>query len=292
MDSARATPPRLRVGLIGAGRVGIPLARALQVAQHPIVAAHATSAGSISRVERWLPATDLATIDEVVKSSDLVLIAIPDDDLETVINGIAATVGFRAGQFVIHTSGRFGLNVFAPALAQGAICMALHPAMTFTGSVTDHDRLRSCPFAVTTRDEWRFAAEALVLEMGGVPVWLEDEHRIKYHAALAHASNHLNTLLAESIGLLNDIGIDDPNAFLEPLVQAAMENALSLGVAGLTGPISRGDVETVRHHMDALVGTAMFETYKQLALATVESARAGHRITAQQAAELQKVISR
>jgi predicted short-subunit dehydrogenase-like oxidoreductase (DUF2520 family) len=164
--------------------------------------------------------------------------------------------------------------------------------MTFTGSATDHDRLRACPFAVTTREEWRYAAEALVLEMGGTPVWLEDQHRIKYHAALAHASNHLNTLLAESIALLNEIGIDEPNVFLEPLVQAAIENALGLGVAGLTGPISRGDVETVRHHMDALVGTSMFETYQQLALATVESALSGHRITSRQAEDLRQVISR
>lgn len=290
MDSARVSPPRLRVGLIGAGRVGIPLARALQNAQHPIVSAHATSASSQDRVHRWLPATDLTTIDQVVLASDLVVIAIPDDELNSVIGGIASTIGFRSGQFVFHTSGRFGLDVLEPALAQGAIGMALHPAMTFTGSPTDHDRLRACPFAVTTKPEWRFAAEALVLEMGGTPVWLEDHHRVRYHAALAHASNHLNTLLAESVALLNDIGIDEPNVFLEPLVQAAIENALGLGVAGLTGPISRGDVETVRQHMQALVGTSMFDTYQQLALATVESALAGNRISALQAQELRQVI--
>lgn len=285
------TAPRLKVGLIGAGRVGISLARALQSAAHPIVLAHATSDQSVARTQRWLPATDVATIDAVVAAADLVLIAIPDDELASVISGIATTVGFKAGQFVVHTSGRYGLDVLAPAIDQGAIGIALHPAMTFTGSPTDIDRLRSCPFAVTTRDEWRFAAEALVIEMGGEPVWLEDRHRAKYHAALAHASNHLNTVLTQSASLLKSIGIDDPNAFLAPLAQASLENALTLGIAGLTGPISRGDIATVSEHLLALRDTDVLPTYRALALSTVDAAEAGRRISNEVAERLRAVLS-
>ena len=282
--------PRLRVGLIGAGRVGIPLARALQSAEHPVVAAHATSEASIARVQRWLPATDLATIPAVVAASDAVLIAVPDDELASIISGIAQTSGFRSGQFVIHSSGRYGLDVLEPAIAQGAIGIALHPAMTFTGSATDIDRLKSCPFAVTTRDEWRPAAEALVLEMGGEPFRLDDAERTKYHAALSHASNHLNTLLTQSVELLSAAGIHNAGGFLEPLVQASAENALSLGVASLTGPISRGDVETVRQHVSALATSSMFPTYRQLALATIDNALRANRIAVDVAAQLREVL--
>lgn len=283
--------PRLRVGLIGAGRVGIPLARALQSAEHPVVAAHATSDASIARVQRWLPATDIATIPAVVAMADAVVIAVPDDDLASLISGIARTTGFRSGQFVIHTSGRYGLDVLEPAMAQGAIGIALHPAMTFTGSATDIDRLKTCPFAVTTRDEWRPAAEALVLEMGGEPFWLDDSERIRYHAALAHASNHLNTLLSQSVEILSAAGIQNAGGFLEPLVRASAENALTLGGASLTGPISRGDVETVRQHVAALASSPAFSTYRQLALATIDNAVRFNRISADIAAELREVLS-
>lgn len=283
--------PRLRVGLIGAGRVGIPLARALQSAAHPVVAAHATSDSSIARVHRWLPATDIASTQAVVSLSDAVLIAVPDDDVAALISGIAKTSGFRSGQFVIHTSGRYGLDVLAPAIEQGAIGIALHPAMTFTGSPTDIDRLKSCPFAVTTRPEWRAVAEALVIEMGGEPFWLEDAQRVRYHAALAHASNHLNTLLSQSMEMLRDAGIDNAGEFLEPLVIASVENALALGVAALTGPISRGDVQTLSEHIDALEHQTELSTYRELALATIENALRVNRITAETAARLREVVS-
>ena len=282
--------PRLRVGLIGAGRVGTALARRLQSAAHPIVLANATSDQSVARSQRWLPATDLASIQEVVSAAELLLVAIPDDELESVISGVAGTIGFRPGQFVIHTSGRYGLDVLAPAIAQGAIGMALHPAMTFTGADSDFDRLQDCPFAVTTRPEWRVAAEALVIEMGGEPIWLEDEYRITYHAALSHASNHLNTVISQSTELLKSIGIAHASALISPLVFASVENALALGAAALTGPVSRGDVETVKQHLQSLQGHSLLPTYKALALATVESAVATKRLSAEVAQSLRTVL--
>ena len=282
--------PRLKVGLIGAGRVGTALARRLQASEHPIVMASATSDQSVARSQRWLPATDFAAIPDVVAAAELLLIAIPDDALASVVSGIAQTVGFRPGQFVVHTSGRYGLEVLEPALAQGAIAIALHPAMTFTGADSDFDRLQDCPFAVTTRPEWRVAAEALVIEMGGEPMWLEDDHRAAYHAALSHASNHLNTVISQSTELLRHIGVENAGSFISPLVHASLENALAIGAAGLTGPVSRGDVETVEQHLVALEGHGMLATYKALALATVDSALSTKKINADVAAKMREVL--
>lgn len=285
------SPPRLRVGVIGVGRVGSVLAASLQSAAHPVVAAHAVSQNSQNRASALLPATDLVTIDEVVTASQLLLISVPDDVLENVVTGIASTIGFQPHQIIAHTSGRFGIGVLEPARAQGAIVMALHPAMTFTGSPTDRVRLQSCPFGVTASSEGRAAAEALVIEMGGDPWWIEESDRPMYHAALSHASNNLNTVIAQSRDLLTTVGISDPGAFLTPLVLASAENALALGTQTLTGPISRGDVQTVKAHLNALRNEPAFESYKVLARATIDLALASQRINAATAAELHEVCN-
>jgi predicted short-subunit dehydrogenase-like oxidoreductase (DUF2520 family) len=285
-----ATPPRLRVGLIGAGRVGVVLAHALQNAQHPVVAAHAVSENSQQRVKRFLPATDIASIEEVVATSQLLVFAVPDDVLPELIAGIASTVGFAPHHIVMHTSGRHGLSVGDPAAAQGAAVIAAHPSMTFTGTENDFVRLRSCPFAVTSNETWRVVAQALVVEMGGEPFLVDDAHRVTYHAALSHVSNHLNTLIDQSTQLLAEIGLDNPQDFLRPLAQASLENAFSLGIAGLTGPISRGDVDTVSLHYSKLKTQPIADSYRVLALATIERAETSRRITAETALRMRDIF--
>ena len=102
----------------------------------------------------------------------------------------------------MHTSGRYGAGVLDPALRAGALPLALHPAMTFTGTSVDVQRLAGCSFGVTAPEELRLAAEALVIEMGGEPEWIAEEARPLYHAALALGANHLVTLVAQSMELL------------------------------------------------------------------------------------------
>ncbi|MEY4323437.1 MAG: hypothetical protein RL410_1218 [Actinomycetota bacterium] len=282
---------RLRVGIIGVGRVGTALGRALQNAGHVVVAVHAVSEQSQNRAREYFPATDITTVEALVQQSDLILLAVPDDVLEGLIAGIAQSHGFRHGQCIAHTSGRYGISVLTPAALQGALVMALHPAMTFVGVDSDIYRLNACPFAVTASDEALAIAQALVIEMGGDPHIISEVDRVRYHAALAHASNHLTTLVVQSQEMLRDVGIENAGNFLSPLVMASAENALQSGISALTGPISRGDVATVRAHIAELPTGISRDTYCALALATIEAARRGNRISAEQAAQLRAVVS-
>ena len=153
---------------------------------------------------------------------------------------------------LVHASGRHGLAVLEPAARRGALPLALHPVMTFTGRSDDVDRLRGTCFGVTAPEVLRPAAEALVIEMGGEPVFIAEEHRDLYHAALAGAANHLITLVAQAADLLRAAGVADPARLLGPLLSAALDNALRFGDAGLTGPVARGDADTVAAHVAAL----------------------------------------
>ncbi len=292
MTSATEHPARLRVGVVGAGKVGAVVGAALARAGHEVVAVSAVSQASRERAETLLPGVRVLPVPDVVAAAELVVLAVPDDALADLVAGLAATGTWQAGQILAHTSGRHGIAVLAPALPRHVLPVALHPAMTFTGTAMDLERLADCAFGVTAPEELRPMAEALVLDIGGSPVWVAEDARPMYHAALAHGSNHLVTLMAEAMDILRAAGVDEPRAVLGPLVQAALDNALRLGDAALTGPVARGDVGTVGEHLRQLDGLPEIRaTYVALARATATRALDSGRLSPAAAEPLLTILA-
>ena len=284
---------RLTVGVLGAGRVGSVLGAALARAGHHIVAASGVSRASLALAERHLPGVPLLPADEVVVRAELVVLAVPDDALATLVAGLAETDTWRPGQLVAHVSGAHGLGVLDPAIRHGALPLALHPVMTFTGRPEDADRMAGVSFGVTAPEQLRPVAEALVVEMGGEPVWITEEARPLYHAALAVGANHLVTLVAESADLLRRAGVERPALLLGPLLGAALDNVLRSGDAALTGPVARGDAGTVEAHLATLRRYAPESVpgYVALARLTADRALAAGRLDAGQAEALLGVLA-
>ncbi len=270
---ARPHPARLRVGVIGTGRVGSVLGAALARAGHTVVAASGVSEASVHRAHASLPGVPLSDPREVAARSELVLLTVPDDALPGLVAGLAATGAELTGRLLVHTSGRYGTGVLEPAVRRGALPLALHPVMTFTGRPDDLARLEGVCFGVTAPEQLRPAAEALVIEMGGEPVLIREEDRGLYHAALASAANHLVALVAEAADLLRTAGVGDPGRMLSPLLYAALDNALRLGDAGLTGPVARGDADTVARHIEVLGKASPRALTAYLALARLTASR-------------------
>jgi predicted short-subunit dehydrogenase-like oxidoreductase (DUF2520 family) len=302
-DSRPETRPgRLGVGVVGAGRVGAVLGSALRAAGHAVVGVSAVSAASQDRADALLPGVPVLEIPDVVERAELVLLTVPDDALPDLVSGLAATGGWQPGQLVVHTSGRFGWRVLQDAVGRGAIPLALHPAMTFTGTSLDLARLADACFGVTAPGPVLPIAQALVVEMGAEPVVIAEETRGLYHAALAHGSNHLVTLVTQSLDLLREAGVEEPARMLGPLLSATLDNALRSGDAALTGPVSRGDAGTVAAHLAAISradlaerpeGTpapAVLPTYRALARATADRALATGRLRADAAEALLDVL--
>ncbi|MDO7868555.1 Rossmann-like and DUF2520 domain-containing protein [Nocardioides jiangxiensis] len=282
----------LRIGVIGAGRVGTVLATALRAAGHEIVAAAGESAASRTRIETMLPGVRVAKPTAVARACDVLLLTVPDDMLGNVVTTLADAGAIHAGQHVVHTSGRHGLAVLAPAVAVGARPVALHPALTFTGTDVDLPRLDGCVFGVTAAEPERALVEQLVADLGGRAMWVPEERRSLYHAALAHGANHLVTLVSQAMEMLAAAGVADsgvaPADTLRPLLEAALSNALTYGDAALTGPIVRGDVETVRAHLRELAAATPQDlpSYVAMARATVGRALADGRLEGRRAAEI------
>jgi predicted short-subunit dehydrogenase-like oxidoreductase (DUF2520 family) len=267
-------PPRLRVGVVGTGRAGAVLGAALARAGHHVVAAYAVSDLSRLRAEALLPGVPLVPVEQVLAESDLALLTVPDDVLPGLVTGLVEAGAFHAGQFVAHASGRFGYGVLDAATRVGCLPLALHPVMTFTGTTIDLARLSGCPFGVTAPDQLRPVAEALVVEMGGDPVWVSEGNRVLYHAALAHGANHLVTLVTQTLELLGAAGVDHPARLVAPLLSAALDNALRYGDAALTGPVARGDAGTVAAHVHELGEVSPEARVAYVALARVTADRA------------------
>lgn len=260
-------PARLKVGIISAGRVGTALGVALQRADHVVVACSAISHASRRRAQRRLPDTPVLPPLDVAASAELLLLAVTDSELAGLVSGLAATSAVRPQTIVAHTSGANGIGILAPLAQQGCIPLAIHPAMTFTGSDEDISRLPDTCFGITAADDVGYAiGQSLVLEMGGEPFCVREDARILYHAALAHASNHIVTVLADALEalraalsggeLLGQQTVDDqPGGIVErivgPLARAALENTLQRGQAALTGPVARGDAAAVADHLAA-----------------------------------------
>lgn len=279
-------PARLKVGVVSAGRVGTALGVALERAEHVVVACSAISEESRERARRRLPDTVVRSAPDVAGDSELLLLAVPDTELAGIVSGLAATGAVRAGTIVVHTSGAAGIGVLAPLTEQGCLPLAIHPAMTFTGSDEDIARLSESCFGITAADEIGYTiAEALTCEIGGEPFRVHESARTRYHAALCHGGNHVVTVIDDALTALRaalptSLGIEDPDGIAErvlgPLVAAALANTLRDGHAALTGPVARGDSATVARHLQALadVDPDLAEAYRSNALRTAHRAGA------------------
>ncbi|MCX0269966.1 DUF2520 domain-containing protein [Nocardia zapadnayensis] len=290
--SGDPAPARLTVGIVSAGRVGSALGAALERAGHVVFGVAAISDASVRRAQSRLPESQILPVEEVAARSELLILAVPDAELAGLVRGLASSGTVRPGTIVAHTSGANGIGVLAPLREAGALPLAVHPAMTFTGHDEDLSRLANACFGITAADEIGYAiAQSLVIEMGGEPVRVPEEHRTLYHAALAHGSNHLVTLVLDAVealrqalsgpGLLGQQTVDDqpgglPERLLAPLASAALDNALRRGQAALTGPVARGDTAAVAAHLEALTAAdpEIAAGYRALSRRTAERAQA------------------
>jgi len=218
---------RLGVGIIGAGKVGPILGAALAGAGHAIVGIAAVSDASRERAAAILPGVPVLEIPDVIERSELVLLAVPDAELQALVAGLAATGAWQAGQLVVHTAPGFGIGVLAPALAAGAIPLAIHPALSFTGTSIDLSRIAESSFAVTAPAPVLPIGQALVVEMGGEPVIVDEDDRAAYAEAISTATTFSRAIVSQATDILAGIGLENPGSYLAPLVRSSVEDALT-----------------------------------------------------------------
>lgn len=254
--------------IVGPGRIGRSLCGA------------ATAAGfEVRLVGRKELAEGLAGVDPGTVGP--ILLAVPDAEITTACRAVLAC-GRPHGPLG-HLSGATGLSALDDAAAAGIAVFSMHPLQTFADGETDPAGVHC---AVTAADpETDAEVQALARAIGMRPFSLAEEDRGAYHAAAAMASNFLVTLEADAAGLLGKLGIGEARQMLAPLISRSLENWIEAGAAALTGPIARGDEETVDRHLEALRERApeLIESYRALAERTRAVAREASRALAETA---------
>jgi len=218
---------RLGIGVIGAGHVGPVLGAALGGAGHAIIGISTTSEAGWERAEVLLPGVPVLTVPEVVERSELVLIAVPDVELPALVAGLAEVGAWQQGQLVAHTAPGHGTGVLQPAAKAGAIPLAIHPAMAFTGTSIDLSRLHETWCAVTAPAPVLPIAQALVVELGAEPVVVAEAARERYGQVIAAARSFAADAVAGFAGELRQAGVGRPARLLGPLIRSTVENALA-----------------------------------------------------------------
>jgi predicted short-subunit dehydrogenase-like oxidoreductase (DUF2520 family) len=221
---------RLGIGIIGAGRVGPVVGAALAGAGHALMGI--TPGSDPERVEAILPGLPELDATEVARRSELVIVAVPHDELAPLVAGLAEVGAWQPGQLVLHTDPAFGTDVLAPAMAKGAIPLAVHPAIAFTGTSMDLRALSNAYAAVTAPGPVLPIAQALAVELGCEPIVVAEADRPAYAEAIATATDFSRSIVRQAAGLLAQAGVPDPGLYLSALVHSTIDHALAAAGAG------------------------------------------------------------
>ena len=243
------------IGFIGAGVLGNGLALALSQHGYRVVGASSRRLESVQALaKRVHGCRAFETNQELADAADVVFITTPD----AVIAEVAASIRWRTGQCAVHCCGAASTDILASAASMGALTGAFHPFQTFAGLDTPEDaadRLAGVTFAVSgERAPAEFLA-GLADDLGGRSITIADEDRPLYHASAVMACGHLVALMRAAVELWEEIGFapDEAVDALYPLARATLENVRRSGLAGAsTGPVVRGDTETLHGHLEAL----------------------------------------
>ena len=230
------TPDRLDVGLVGRARQIPVLGMALAGAGHIPWFMTEPDPEYRERVLAQLRGVTIRPADEVVQGSDLVIIAPGEGEtVESLVAEIAD--GWKAGQIVFHTDAALGVEVLEPARAAGAIPLAIHPILHFTGTSLDVQRLKDAYFAVTAPATVMPIAQALVVEMGGEPIVINEADRPAFAEVVDTVATFSRAIIDQSTFRLTEIGVERPGEVLRALAHSAVDESLRRSADGAVDPV-------------------------------------------------------
>jgi predicted short-subunit dehydrogenase-like oxidoreductase (DUF2520 family) len=282
-----------KIGFIGAGTVGTALAVRLKEKGYPVIAVASRSKSSADRLAASVPGCKAYDTKQAVADvAELVFITTPDD----AIGQVASELKWHPGQSVIHCSGAHSLDALEPAKRDGAQVGAFHPLQTFANVTHAIKNIPGTTFALEADGELLETLKQMSLDLEGSWVKLGAGDKVLYHTAAVFACNYLVTLTKLATDLWQTFGVSKPEATkaLLPLLRGTLNNLENIGLPNcLTGPIARGDLGTIRKHLEALEKSApeILSTYIELGLQTIPVALGKGKIDSKRAEELRQLLT-
>lgn len=282
------------IGFIGAGITGTALATRLDQQGYDIAAVSSRTLVSAEKLaQRMKHCRVYKTAQEVADNAQFVFITTPDD----VIGEVAVRIRWYKGQSVVHCSGAHSVDIIESARQFGANTGCFHPLQTFASMEQAIENLPGSTFAIEADEPLLTVVKDMSTAMAGHWIILEAGDKVLYHTAAVFACNYLVTLMKLATDLWQDFGVSQEQAIkaLLPLLRGTLSNIENVGLPNcLTGPIARGDLGTIKRHLEALEKESpyLLSTYKQLGLQTLPIALAKGKINSEKVQELQALLSK
>lgn len=268
----------IEVAIIGAGNLGTALGYALSQKGYRIKALSCRTLSSV-RKSLQIVGEGKAFSDnlQAAKQGKLIFICVPDNEIAKVVKELAGgTIPWRK-KYVFHCSGLVSAEVLDPLKAKGAFTASIHPVQSFSQKKGGPKQLEGIYFGLEGDEKALELAEKIVSRLGGYSIIIKGKDKALYHAACSIASNFFIVLLDVSVSLLKFIGFEEKQAskIVLPLIQGTLQNIKELDLeSSLTGPVIRGDQESVKKHLEALRKYPGFlEIYRSLAVQALEIAK-------------------
>ncbi len=242
------------IAILGMGKVGTAVGYLLRSAGYRITAIASRSIKSAEKAVKCTGGKIYASFTDAASQADCIFITTADDAIAAVCEKIAGERGVGVGKKLVHMSGAGGLDLLESASKAGAHVSSIHPIQSFVSVEGAVKNIPGSTFGVTAEEEIRDWAVQIVRDLGGVPFFLSDADKPLYHAAACMASNYLVVLMYMVEEVYKSVGLNRESAIKAfwPLVTGTIDNIENRGtVQSLTGPISRGDIETVKIHIEA-----------------------------------------
>ena len=263
----------MRIIVVGPGRAGGSVAVAAQAAGHEVVGLFDRRTGAHELADRV--GVHRRLVGETMPDADLVIVSVPDDAIAEVAGALAPAAGRVRG--AVHLSGLTSVRVLDPLRQAGLVTGSFHPLQTLPGWRVGSRALRGAHVGITAPEDWAAELESFARSMGCRPFRVADDRKALYHAAGGVAANYVSAALRVAELMFREAGVDPAAA--RPMVEQAVANAFDLGFRdALTGPISRGDLGTVRRQVEAVDRHApdVSEAFRALTRLTAQLAgRAG-----------------
>jgi predicted short-subunit dehydrogenase-like oxidoreductase (DUF2520 family) len=281
----------LKLGFIGAGTVGTALSVRLSGLGYPVVAVSSLSRTSAQKLAQAFKDCRVFDSQGVADNAELIFITTPDD----AIARVASEIKWRPGQGVVHCSGADSTDILEPAKKSGAQVGVFHPLQTFASVKQAMENIPGSTFALEAEESLMKTLKEMAISLGGNWVEVKAGDKVAYHAAAVIACNYLVTLLKLATDLWQTFDVPPQQATqaLLPLLRGTIHNIETVGIPQcLTGPIARGDVGTIKKHLDALERATphLVSTYRELGLQTIPIAVAKGKIDKNQAEELRVIL--
>ena len=280
------------IGFIGSGAVGGSLAVAFSRAGYSVVATSSRTFSSAQALAGRIPGSKAFTTAQAVADlADVVFITTPDDAIGPVASGIR----WRPGQGAVHCSGAASLDVLTDAADQGAVAGAFHPLQAFSSVENGVKSIPGITFGIEGGEGMRAYLADMARGVGGNPITLKAEDKPLYHLSGVMMGNLLTVLAAVAAELWTGLGMEraDGVRALAPMIRQVSYNLEASGVPGaVAGPYARGDIGTIRKHLEALYARApdVLPLYRELALAALPYAMEKGTLGPDRADEIRDVI--